>query len=109
MANGADIPVIPQKRATSCRPAVADKLRERSLLSARNKPGRGGWFIHPVTDRLIHLFFQIEAALVAELLISLALNHSCVISYLPAGVPAGDYNLHHVCACVRACVSRSFL
>ena len=35
--------------------------------------------------------------------------------YLPPGLPAGDYNLHHVCAyvraCVRACVrvSRSFL
>ena len=31
--------------------------------------------------------------------------------YLPPGSLAGDYNLHHVCVCVRVCVrvSRSFL
>ena len=26
--------------------------------------------------------------------------------YLPPGSPAGDYNLHHVCVCVRACVTQ---
>ena len=26
--------------------------------------------------------------------------------YLPPGSPAGDYNLHHVCAYVRACVTQ---
>ena len=32
---------------------------------------------------------------------------SLIFDYLPPGSPVGDYNLHHVCACVRA--SRSFL
>ena len=27
-------------------------------------------------------------------------------SYLPPGEPAGDYNLHHVCAYVCACVTQ---
>ena len=27
-----------------------------------------------------------------------------VITYLPPSSPAGDYNLHHVCVYVRACV-----
>ena len=26
--------------------------------------------------------------------------------YLPPGSPAGDYNLHHVRACVRVCVTQ---
>ena len=30
----------------------------------------------------------------------------CIIYYLPPGSPAGDYNLHHVCAYVRVCVKQ---
>ena len=29
-----------------------------------------------------------------------------IFIYLPPGEPAGDYNLHHVCAYVRACVTQ---
>ena len=31
-------------------------------------------------------------------------NALCVFFYLPPGLPAGDYNLHHVCAYMRAWV-----
>ena len=27
-----------------------------------------------------------------------------ILYYLPPGSPEEDYNLHHVCACVRGCV-----
>ena len=28
-------------------------------------------------------------------------------SYLPPGLPEGDYNLHHVCVYMRACVGHA--
>ena len=31
-------------------------------------------------------------------------THFLAFYYLPPGSPAEDYNLHHVCACVRVCV-----
>ena len=40
----------------------------------------------------------------SAVLIKTIIKHSNISFYLPPGSPEGDYNLHHVCAYVRACV-----
>ena len=57
-------------------------------------PSYGSNWGHKIADFLVLPYIYFKTTVLT--------NYS--VYYLPPGSSAGDYNLHHVCACVRACV-----